>query len=174
MQIFHSLGAVKRGLCSCVSNAFQHRLAVNRYPCAQRFSKQGRLIESAFPLASWMQWHGHDDVKFAPAKTFIVKRRAKPTRHQMSQVNLTPILKVVNDLANNTAATVRSHCCIKVNFAMSAVGACERGRNCAVERLGALLAKWRVDAHGFCFALLAEIFASSSLAAAESAHRRVE
>ena len=57
---------------------------------------------------------------------------------------------------------------------MGAVGACERGRNSAFEGLGALLTKRRNDTRGLCFALLAEMFASSSLAAAERAYRRVE
>jgi hypothetical protein len=121
-----------------------------------------------------MQWDGHDYVELTPAKTFIVKRCAEPACYEMSQVNLTPVLKIVNDLANDTAAAVRSHRCIKVNFAMCAVGACEHGRNSAFEGLGTLLAKWRNDTHGFCFALLAEIFASLSLAGAESAYGRVK
>src|SRR4029450_8143390 len=94
--------------------------------------------------------------------------------HKTSQVNLTPVLKIVNDLANNTAAAVRGHSRIKVNCAMGAVGACERGRNRPLKRLGTLLAKRRNDTHGLCFALLAEIFAGSSLAAAERAYRRVK
>jgi hypothetical protein len=121
-----------------------------------------------------MQWDGHDNVKLTPTKTFIVKRCAEPACHDMSQVNLTPVLKIVNDLANDTAAAVRSHRCIKVNFAMGAIGAVERRRNSAFEGLGTLLAKWRNDTHGFCFASLAEIFAGLSLATAESAYRRVE
>jgi hypothetical protein len=96
-----------------------------------------------------MQWDGHDYVELAPAKTFIFKRCAEPTCHEMSQVNLTPVLKIVNDLANDTAAAVRGHSCIKVNFAMRTVGACERGLNSAFEGLGTLLAKWRNDTHGF-------------------------
>ena len=110
----------------------------------------------------------------APAQTLIVKRCAEPTCHQMSQVNLTAVLKIVNDLANNPAATVRGYCCIEVNRAMGAVGACEDSRNSAFERLGTLPAKRRNDSHGFCFALLAEIFASSSFAAADCAYRRVK
>jgi hypothetical protein len=121
-----------------------------------------------------MQWDGHDYVELTPAKTFIVKRCPKPTCHQVPQVNLTPVLKIVNDLANDTAAAVCGYCRIEVNFAMGAVGARERGLNRAFEGLGTLLAKWRNNTHGFCVALLAEIFASSSLAAAESAYRRVE
>jgi len=89
-------------------------------------------------------------------------------------VNLTPVLKVVNDLADNTATAVRGHCCIKINCAMGAVGACERGRNSAFKGLGALLAKWSNDTHSLCFALLAEIFPSSSLATTERAYRWVE
>jgi hypothetical protein len=67
----------------------------------------------------------------------------------MSQVNLTPVFKIVNDLANDAAAAVRGHRCIKINFAMGAVGTCERGRNRAIEGLGTLLAKRRNDTHGF-------------------------
>ncbi|HEU5313868.1 MAG TPA: hypothetical protein VFU08_08580 [Candidatus Udaeobacter sp.] len=92
----------------------------------------------------------------------------------MSQVNLAPVLKVVNDLADDTATAERGYGCIKVNRAMGAIGARERVRDSAFERLGALLAKRRNDAHGLCFALLAEIFASSSLAAADRAYRRIE
>jgi hypothetical protein len=132
------------------------------------------LIKSAFPLARRMQWDGHDYVKLAPVKTFIVKRCAEPACHEMSQVNLTPVLKIVNDLANDTAAAVRSHRCIKVNFAMGAVGACESCPNSAFEGLGTLLAKWRNDAHGLCFALFTQIYASLGFGAADSAHRRIE
>src|SRR4029077_6654314 len=134
-----------------------------------QFRKQARLIESAFPLASWMQWHRHDHVKLAPAQALVVKRCAEPACHEMSQVNLTAVLKIMDDLADDTAATVRGHCCIKVNCAMGAVGACERARNGAFEGLGALLTKRRNDMHRLCFASLAEIFASASLAATERA-----
>src|ERR1041384_5906318 len=54
------------------------------------------------------------------------------------------------------------------------VGASERVRNCAFERLGTLLAKGCNDTHGFCFALLAKVLSGFSLAAAESAYRRVQ
>src|SRR5437870_7703438 len=92
----------------------------------------------------------------------------------MSQMNLTAVLKIMNDLADNTAAAVCGHCCIKVNCAMGAVGTCEHGRNSAIEGFGALLTKRRDDTHGFCFALLAEIFPSARLAAAQGAYRRVK
>jgi hypothetical protein len=174
MQIFHSLGAVKRGLRSCISSTLKHWLAWNRYPRAYQFGKQARLIESAFPLASWMQWHGHDHIESPPAKPFIVERRTEPACHEVPQVNLAAVLKLVNDLADNTATAVCGHRCIKVNRAVGAVGACKRVVNSTFERLGALLAKRRNDADCLCFASLAEILASSSLAAADCAYRRVE
>jgi hypothetical protein len=121
-----------------------------------------------------MQWYRHNYVELASSETLIVKRCAEPTCHEMSQVNLTPVLKVVNDLANNTAAAVRGHCRVKINCAMGAVGACERDRNSPLERFGALLTKRRNDTGGLCFALRAEIFASPSLAAAKRAYRRVK
>ena len=128
------------------------------------------MIESTFPLASWMQWHGHDYVELAPLEAFIVKRRAEPARHEMSQMNLSRVLKVVNDLSDDTAAAIRRRRCIKVNGAMSAVRARERGRNRAFEWLGALLTKRCNDSYRLCFALLAEMFARSSLSAAERAY----
>src|SRR5205823_12181259 len=121
-----------------------------------------------------MQWHRHDHVELAPSETLIVKRCVEPTCYEMSQMNLTAVLKIMNDLADNTAAAVCGHCCIKVNCAMGAVGTCEHGRNSALEGFGALLTKWCDDTHGFCFASLAEIFASSSLAAAQGAYGRVK
>src|SRR5205823_12320748 len=121
-----------------------------------------------------MQWHRHDHVELAPSETLIVKRCVEPTCYEMSQMNLTAVLKIVNDLPDNTAAAVCGHCCIKVNCVMGAVGTCERRRNSAFEGFGALLTKRRDDRGGFCFASLAEIFASPSLAAAQRAYRRVK
>jgi len=121
-----------------------------------------------------MQWHRHDYVKLAPTKTFIIKRCAEPSRHEMSQMNLMTVLKIMDNLANNAAAAVCSHCRIKVNCAMGAVGARERGCNSAFEGLGALLTKRRNDPQRLCLALLAEIFASSSAAPAERAYWRVK
>src|SRR5437762_12018554 len=92
----------------------------------------------------------------------------------MSQVNLAAVLKIVNNLADDTAAAVRCHCCIKVNCAMGTVGACERGRNRAFERFGASLTKRRNDTDGLRFAALTEIFASASPAAADRADLRVK
>jgi hypothetical protein len=70
----------------------------------------------------------------------------------MSQVNLAPIFEFVNDMANNPATAVCGHGCIEVKHAMGTVGAGEGGRDRALKRLGAFLAKWRDDAHGFSFA----------------------
>src|ERR1700745_1375718 len=121
-----------------------------------------------------MQWHGYDYIKFALAKTLIVKRCAEPACHEMSQMNLTPVLEIMNNMANDPATAVCGHRGIEVNRAMGAICACESARNSAFEWLGALLAKWRDDTRGLGFALLAEIFASSSPAAAQRAYRRVK
>ena len=57
---------------------------------------------------------------------------------------------------------------------MGAVGAGKLAGNGTFERLGAFLAKWRDDADGLCFALIAEILASSNASPADCANRRVE
>src|SRR5262245_21970373 len=108
------------------------------------------------------------------AKAIIIKCRTKPACQEMSQVNLAPVLKVVNDLADDAATTVRGNSGLKVDRAMRAVGACENTGNGPFKWLGTLLAKRRNDTHGFCFALHAEIFTSSSLTTADCAYRRIE
>ena len=92
----------------------------------------------------------------------------------MSQVNLAPVLKVVNDLADDAATVVRSNRGVEVDCAMSTISACERARDSTFEWLGALLTKRRNDAQGLCFAPRTEIFADSSVAAADRAYRRVK
>src|SRR5438552_17403398 len=96
-----------------------------------------------------MQWHRHDHVELAPSETLIVKRCVEPTCYEMSQMNLTAVLKIVNDLPDNTAAAVCGHCCIKVNCVMVSVGTCERRRNSAFEGLRAFLTKRHDETEGF-------------------------
>jgi hypothetical protein len=136
--------------------------------------KQTRLIKSAFPLPSWMQWHGYNYVELATAQALVLERCAEPMRHEMSQMNLMPVLKVVDDLADDPATPVCCHCCIEVNRAMGTVGACERARNSSFEGFGALLTKRRNDAHRLSFTSLAEIFASVSSVPAPRAYWRVK
>jgi hypothetical protein len=121
-----------------------------------------------------MQWHRHDYVEMKSAKTFIVKRCAKPARYEMSQVNLTAVLKIMNNLTDDAATAVRGHRCIKVNCAVGTVRTGKSGRNSALEGLRALPTKRRNYSCGLRFALLTEIFARSSLAVTERAYRGVK
>ena len=98
----------------------------------------------------------------------------KPTRYKMAQVNLAPVFKLVNHLANDPATAVCGHGCVEVNRAMGTVGTGECAGDSAFERFRAFLAKWRDDADGLCFALIAEILASSNASPADCANRRVE
>jgi len=104
----------------------------------------------------------------------IIKCRTEPARHEMAQVNLAPVLKVMNDLADDTAAAVCGHGCIEVNRAVGTVGACKRAGDGTFERFGAFLAKRCSDADGLRFALIAQILASLNLSPADYAYWRVE
>jgi len=92
----------------------------------------------------------------------------------MTQINLTPVLKGVNDLADDPATAISCDGCIEMNRAMGTVGACKRVRDCAFKWLGALLAKRCDNADGFCVALIAKIFTGSDICAADVANRRIE
>src|SRR5437868_15142333 len=98
----------------------------------------------------------------------------QPTRYKITKLNLAPVLKFMNDLANNTATTVCGDGRVEVDPAVGAVGAGKYSSNSALERFGAFLAKWRDNTDSFCFALIAEILAGSNASPADCANRRVE
>jgi len=63
----------------------------------------------------------------------------------MTEMDLAPVLKVMDDLANDSAAAIRRDSSVKMNRAMSAVRANKGAGNCAFERFGAFPAKGRDD-----------------------------
>jgi len=71
-------------------------------------------------LASRVQWHGHDYVKFAAAKDAHRQALRRATVHEMSQVN-GAVLKVMDDLADDTGGPVCRHLLHQRNCAMGAV-----------------------------------------------------
>jgi hypothetical protein len=121
-----------------------------------------------------MQWHRNDDVEATSQKPFIVQSSAEPTRYKMAQVNSPTVFEFVNDLANNAAPAVCGDGCVKVDPAVGTVGACKCACYGTLERFRAFLAKWRHDTDSFCFALIAEILASSNASPADCADRWIE
>src|SRR5213083_1534751 len=120
-----------------------------------------------------MQRHRYHEVESTPAQPFIVQRSAEPTRYEMAQVNLAPIFKFVNDLANDAATAICGHGCVEVNHAMRTVGTCKCACDGTLEGFGTFLAKWCDDTGGLCFALIAEILARSNASSADCANRRI-
>src|SRR5207247_226220 len=118
--------------------------------------------------------HRHHDMESMAAQPFIVQRSMQPTRYKMTQVNLASVFKFVNNLANDTATAVRGHGRLEVNCPMGAVGTCKWAFDGAVEWFRTFLAKWRADANGFCFALIAKILGSSNACPTDCADRRIE
>src|SRR5205807_9975134 len=98
----------------------------------------------------------------------------QPTRYKITKLNLAPVFKFVNDLANNTATTVYGDGRVEVNPAVGAVGARKYSSDSALERFGAFLTKRCDDADSFCFALIAEIIASSTASAANCTEMWIE
>src|SRR5207249_10947165 len=92
----------------------------------------------------------------------------------MTQVNLTPVLKGVNDLADDPATAIGGDGRIEINGAVGTVGACKRARDCAFKWFGALLAKRRDHAAGLCFTLIAKKLTGTDICAADGANRSKE
>jgi len=82
-----------------------------------------------------MQRHRHDDVELLTAQPFIIERSTKPTRYKMTQMDLAIVFEFVNDVANDTAATVRGDSGVEVDRAMRTICAAKRSVDRAFERL---------------------------------------
>jgi len=121
-----------------------------------------------------MQWHRHNYVETPLAEPLIIQRSLEPARHEMAEINLAPVLKAVNDLANNPAAAVSGDGRVEMNGAMSAIRAGKRAGNSAFKWFGARLAKRRDNTDGFCVALIAEMLAGSNICPADCAHRGIK
>src|SRR6266853_6803888 len=102
-----------------------------------------------------MQRHWNNNVESAAAQPRIVKSGGEPARHQMTEMDLVPVLKVMDDLANDSATAIRRDSSVKMNRAMRAVRANKRAGNCAFEWFGAFPAKGLDDAHGLLLAFCA-------------------
>jgi hypothetical protein len=61
------------------------------------------------------------------AQPFIVERSAKPASYKMTQVDLAVVFEFMDDVANDTAATVCGDRCVKINRAMRTVRARKGG-----------------------------------------------
>src|SRR5260370_18201281 len=92
----------------------------------------------------------------------------------MTQINLKPVIKGVNDLAEGPTARVGGKGGVEMDCAMGAIGARKRACDCALKRLGTLLAERRDNAGSFCFALIAKILSGSDIRAADGANRGIE
>ena len=105
MQVFHPLGTIEHSLCGGISNAFEPGLGLNGHLFGKQFRDQDRLVKTAFSLPGWMQWHRNDNIESQVANPLVI-RCLEPARHEVTQVNLTPVFKLVNDLADDAATSV--------------------------------------------------------------------
>ena len=87
---------------------------------------------------------------------------------------LAAVFEIVHDLADDSAAPIGRDCRFEMNFAMGAIGASERIGDRAVERLRTLLAKWRNNPGGFCFALTRRDTRRLDICVADRAEGRIE
>src|SRR5437773_9075975 len=92
----------------------------------------------------------------------------------MTEMDLAPVLKVMDDLANDSATAIRRDSSVKMNRAMSAVRANKGAGNCALERFGAFSAERRDDARGLCFTFFAYVVVRSDHCGADRTDWRVE
>jgi hypothetical protein len=108
------------------------------------------------------------------AQPFIIKRSEKPAPYKMTQMHLTVVFELVDDVSNYTAAAVCGDGCVKIDCAMRTVRAAERSGNGAFKGLRTCFAKWRRDADDLCFAIITKVLASTDVFPANGARCRIE
>src|ERR1700726_1339136 len=86
----------------------------------------------------------------------------------------TAIFEIQNHMPDDAATAEGGDGGIKVEFAVSAVGAIKRAGYRSRKWLGTLRAKWRTDPHQLRFALFANVFPRIDIVAAARADRRIK
>src|SRR5438093_12567923 len=92
----------------------------------------------------------------------------------MTKMDLAPVLKVMDDLANDSATAIRRDRSVKMNRAMSAVRANKGAGNCAFERFRTFPAERRDDARGLCLTFFAQVVVRSDYRRTDRTDRRGE
>src|SRR5438034_10813628 len=90
----------------------------------------------------------------------------------MTEMDLAPVLKVMDDLANDSATAIRRDRSVKMNRAMSAVRANKGAGNCAFERFRTFPAERRDDARGLCLTFFAHVVVRSDYRRPDRTDRR--
>src|SRR5437016_4681410 len=121
-----------------------------------------------------MQRHWNDNVKSVAMKPGIIESYTEPACHQMAQIDLAAVFKIVNNPTDRSTTAIGGHRSVKMNFAMGAVRARKLTDNCAFKRFRAFCTKRRNNALGLFLASSAEIFARPDYRRADRTDRRVE
>src|SRR4029077_3849311 len=121
-----------------------------------------------------MQRHWNDNVKSVAPKPWIIEGCAEPASHQMAQIDLAAVFKIVNNLADDPATAIGGDRSVKMNCAMGAVRTRKLTDNCAFKRFRTSCTKRRNNTRGLFLATPAEIFARPDYHRADRTDWRVE
>src|SRR6266446_10366915 len=121
-----------------------------------------------------MQRHWNDNFKSVGAKPGIIEGCAEPACHQMTQIDVAAVFKIVNNLADDPATAIGGHRSVKLNCAMGAVRTRKLTDNCAVKRFRTSCTKRRNNTRGLFLAPSAEIFARPDYRRADRTDWRIE
>ena len=145
MQVLHTLGSIKRGLGSGVTNPLQGKCHWKGRPGGKRSGKDGRLIETALALASRMQWHRDNDVKPAWIHPRILEDRAKPFGNDMAKIKAVVVLKLMNKPAYDSPRPVTGDGSVEVQDLVGAIATGKLAGYRAEEWFGTFLTKRGFD-----------------------------
>ena len=121
-----------------------------------------------------MQRHGDEPIKAPATETDIIERIRQPLRHNMTQVDLTIVLKIVDDTPNDAATPISRDRCLEIEFTMSTIRARKPIGNRAGERLRACFAERRHDPRRLRIAIAAKILRRTDSSGADRADRRIK
>src|SRR5262249_54948532 len=114
------------------------------------------------------------EVELVAAQPIIIQRSTEPPRYKMTKVDLAVVFELMNNVANDTAATVCGDRSGKINCAMRAIRTAKHSVDGAFEGLLTCLTKWRPDADDLCFTAITQILPGSHLFPANGAGCRIE
>lgn len=155
-QVLHSFDAIESRLSVSVSPAFNTTQDWNPCPSGESFGKSVGLVESAFSQSCRVQRHGNQTIGRIFLYSCVLHGFDQKLGEHTPQIKLTPVLKAMDQVSQNTLCLVVGYSAIKGRRAIFAIRTGELSDNHALKRSGATTTEGGPNPWRCLLALVAE------------------
>jgi hypothetical protein len=155
-QVLHSLAAVKLGLSTGIAAALDAAQNRQPHPFGERFGQSVSLVESPLSQSGRVKRYRDQAIHGICLNSCVLDGFGKVFREDAAQIKFSPVFEAMDQISQDTFCLVVGDRTGKSRRAIFAIRTAEFSRDDALERSGATLAEWGLNAGQGLPALIAE------------------